>query len=840
MAGLSNIKIQVKKRSNVIDPNQVWESLTLRGSIKDIWGSQKEALAEWHAHRSESDIQIDMTTGGGKTLVGLLAGQSLVNETAGKVLYVCPTNQLVEQTVRRAAECGISVADYRAGEWTNPEVFDEGRGICVTSYAALFTAWSKFADLDLSGVVFDDAHVASNSIRSQYTLRIPSKHAAFHPLCKLFASYFNRAGLSHRLDEAMAGDWRALLFVPMFEMWPNAQQISEILRDKKVGNVEGTTSTKFAWEQVKDHLDICVMLLSGVGIEIAPPVIPLHRVPYFKPNVRRLYLTATMPSPADFIRTFGVTTARRIQPGGKAGDAQRQFLFMPGEDDQQRASALQLISKVKACIITPSGRAAEAWKDHGAIFDGASGHAGIERFAASKDPEKLILVARYDGVDLPGDACRVLVLDRVPGGASLFDRFLDESLAIAPMRAMRTATRVMQAIGRIFRSNTDHGAVVICGSDLHRWLRDPKNQAYLPPLIQRQLQLGASLRDLVDHSRCTFEDLLDGVLKGTKAWDDIYKDTIEQFDVTKLLAPPPWLVEMAAGEQLAYSKLWEGNHVEAAAAYGKLAERAAPYELRLKAWFRHWEGRAAQRTDEAAAWRAYTDAANVRAELGRPKTSGKSAIVAAAAPTPSAQATRIAEVLAKSRAKIVGQVEAAAAALVNGSPTKPTEAACQELGVFLGFASTRPEQEDGTGPDVLWRCPEIGRGVALELKTDKKSTSQYTKKDDIGQFQDHVNYLAKKYQKELFKLRIVGPRIAVSPESNPPATLAVLEVQELQALAARVADMYRLLLSAEGTEDTATMAQRWLDQWGLGWPVVIEALPAVLATDLQSLPPDAA
>ena len=162
----------------------------MRGSIKDIWASQKEALLEWHENRAAADTQFDMTTGGGKTLVGLLAAQSLVNETHGKVVYVCPTNQLVEQAVRRASECGISVASYRDKTWEHKEVFDEARGTCITNYAALFHPWSKFANIGVTGVIFDDAHVAGNTIRSQFTLRISRDHAAFKPICKLFGPYF--------------------------------------------------------------------------------------------------------------------------------------------------------------------------------------------------------------------------------------------------------------------------------------------------------------------------------------------------------------------------------------------------------------------------------------------------------------------------------------------------------------------------------------------------------------------------------------------------------------------------------------------------------------------------
>ncbi|MGB7160107.1 MAG: DEAD/DEAH box helicase family protein [Tepidisphaeraceae bacterium] len=840
MSDLEGFSVKPRKRSTLVDPIQIFESLTLRGSIKDIWGSQKDALKDWHEHRDAPDTQFDMTTGGGKTLVGLLAAQSLVNETRGKILYVCPTNQLVEQAARRAAECGISVATYSDGTWTDRDVFDDARGACVTNYHALFHPWSKFQSMDVSGIIFDDAHVAGNTIRSQFTLRIPRNHKAFEPLWKLFAPYFARAGLTNRLAEATSGNWRALLFVPLFEVWPAAAKLASILIDS---GVEHEDKTKYNWEHLKDHLDRCVILISGMGIEIAPPVLPLHRMRYFQPGVRRIYLTATVPSPSEFIRAFGVSNARRIQPGGKAGDAQRQFLFMYGDEDVQRKEARELVKDRKACIITPSGRATEPWKDFGKIFDGEIGHTEIERFSASKTPEKLILIARYDGVDLPGDACRILILDRVPAGTGLFDRFIDESLSIEPLRRMRTATRIMQSIGRIFRSNTDHGAVLVCGTDLQQWLRDPKNQAYLPGLIQRQVQLGTELRKAVDEGRITCTSLLDGVLSGSKEWDRIYKSSIEDFDITAAPVPPAWLADVAIREQAAYRKLWEGDFAGAAADYAAVAEFALPHDARLAAWFRHWEGRCLERQkDTAGALKAYTDAANTRSELGRPKIAAGAGIVSAAAPVPGKQAERIAVGFDKRRAKTIAQLKTIQERLVNGPDTKPAEAAMHELGELLGMVSTRPDtaSEDGTGPDVLWRYPEKSEGAALELKTDKKAVSKYTKKEDIGQFQDHVNYLAKKHPDEDFRLRIVGPRVPVSPESNPPDDLRISEVEQFQGVAQRTETFYQLLVNSDGNESTAVTAERWLNHFGLDWPNVVDSLESDLATDLQSLPPDEA
>jgi hypothetical protein len=230
----------------------------------------------------------------------------------------------------------------------------------------------------------------------------------------------------------------------------------------------------------------------------------------------------------------------------------------------------------------------------------------------------------------------------------------------------------------------------------------------------------------------------------------------------------------------------------------------------------------------------------VRAELGRPKVKPDMGIISASAPEPSPQAERIAAIVEKRRAKVLEQFKSIRSRLVNGPNTNPAEAALQELGELLGLISTRPDtaKEDGTGPDVLWRYPERREGAALEAKTDKKPGSMYTKKDDIGQFQDHALYLQKKHPKEQFRLRIVGPRLAVSPESHPPAGLRVTAVEQFHHLAERAETFYQLMVDSEGKEKTAVTVERWLSHFGLEWPSVVDALESDLATDLQGIEPD--
>ncbi len=493
---LRGFKITPKKRSKETNPLKIFETLTLRGTVENIWDPQSEALRGWHASRQKKDIVVEMNTGGGKTLIGLLMAQSLVNETGGQVVYVCPTNQLIEQARLRAQECGLEVATYFDGHWSNEQAFNGAFGPCLTNYAAVFNGKSIFRRQAIQAFVLDDAHVAEPTIRNAFTLRFRATTSAYGKIINLFNPYLQKTGHAQELAALLNGDWLPLLFIPAFEINRQWQKLTEILVEE---NVTEDRSTLFAWEHLRDQLGRCAILISARAVEISPVALPLATLSYFFPDQRRIYLTATMPSPVQFSKTFGAADAEIIRPGGKSGDSQRLFVFAPGStDEEQCAWAKKFFADDKVCIIAPSLPRAQSWIDVATVYDGSSGQEGVERFKATPPPQKMVMAARYDGVDLPGDACRVLVLDGIPAGSFAIDRFLDQSLGLTNSRTGTTAIRITQAIGRIFRSNTDHGIVVLCGRDLQNWVSNPLHQAFLPDLLQRQIQLGLQLRESVD------------------------------------------------------------------------------------------------------------------------------------------------------------------------------------------------------------------------------------------------------------------------------------------------------------------------------------------------------
>lgn len=826
---LKPFKLSVPPSKKPIDPLEIFNKLTLRGSIENIWEPQADALREWYKVSASSDIVVQMNTGGGKTLVGLLIAQSLVNTTKGRVLYVCPNNQLVEQTAERVKELGLGVAIRYKSTWVNREAFDSGDAFCLTNYATLFNGKSIFRNEMIDGVVFDDAHVAENTIRSQFTLKIPTTHPTFRPILQLFRRHFATSSQASRFDDIANGRKTPVLLVPGFIVWQHAAELRQTFIDN---GVEGDDELLFAWEHLKEHLDRCCVLGDGGGIEITPVLTPLSESVFFGEDTKRVYLTATLPSQAAFARTFGVATPKIIQPTGKSGDAQRLFVFIEGKDDgEQRERAKELVANHKSCVISPSTATGNDWVPPATIYRTDSGQEEITRFSHSDEPEMLCLVARYDGIDLPGDACRVLILDRLPTGESRIDKFIDESIRVETIRTSHTATRVVQAIGRIFRSNTDHGVVVLVGPQLQSWIRTPRNRAYLPKLLQQQILLATELSKQVQNEETSWNDLMNGVLEGEPTWDQMYEEYIDEFDAEFVAPEGQWHIDLIVGERQAYELLWRGQCQQAANAYAGLVEKASQHDKRLAAWLRHWRGVALLCADDKnGALTDFIAAANVRSELGRPSERRDSVFKASCPDEIGEQANVLAAWYRKSRHQIPAALEQVEKELTYGPDTARAEEALRVLGTLLGLRAERPDKSTDTGPDVIWNGNNDLAAWGFELKTDKNKDGEYSKKE-IGQCHDHEEWLHKSFG-DSWELTVLGPMLSVSSRANPSSTLRVSEVDSFRELFDRVRAMFDAVESADKANLEETF-QTWLNYHGLTWPICVESLDNRLAVDLK-------
>ena len=84
------------------DPRKLFTTLDRHARFKRPLDEQSDVLDSWFLKRERQDTTIKMNTGAGKTLVGLLALQSSINEGIFPAVFVTPDNYLVSQVVKEA------------------------------------------------------------------------------------------------------------------------------------------------------------------------------------------------------------------------------------------------------------------------------------------------------------------------------------------------------------------------------------------------------------------------------------------------------------------------------------------------------------------------------------------------------------------------------------------------------------------------------------------------------------------------------------------------------------------------------------------------------------------
>lgn len=163
---------------NFSSPQEMYDDYKNR-SINGIQDYQSKMLDLYMKEGlNKSDVAIELPTGTGKTLIGLLIGEFRRRKFHERVVYVCPTKQLVYQTATYAIEkYGIKVVAF-TGSKTEYVVedkmkFTSGQAIAITNYSSIFNTNSFFEGTDV--LIFDDAHSGEGYISANWTVELHRK-----------------------------------------------------------------------------------------------------------------------------------------------------------------------------------------------------------------------------------------------------------------------------------------------------------------------------------------------------------------------------------------------------------------------------------------------------------------------------------------------------------------------------------------------------------------------------------------------------------------------------------------------------------------------------------------
>ena len=798
---------RARSTAHVTHPKDIFLRLPKPPGIDDLWQSQAEALDEWFERRDEQDIVLKLNTGGGKTLVGLLMARSTLAEKGGPVLFLCATNQLAQQTISHASQFGIAVVPYVRGQDLNGE-FLSGKAIMVASYQALFNGLSYFGTaagrreiVRPAAIVLDDAHTAFSVVRDQFSISIDRNKLpdVYQEVAQRFRYAFEEIGRQGTFDDITDGIEDGVLEVPYWSWLVRCQEIRHTLATLQ------TDHFPLVWPLIRDYFDKCHAFISRREIIITPLYPHVAMFPTFSECPRRIYMSATVADDSSIVRTFGAdpsSVAKPITPTSLAGVGERMILvpdlmMIPRKEIKPVVEKLATwaASRAGVVVLAPSAIQAQAWEGTAETVDGQAVASVVANLVDRSTNGPVVFAGRYDGIDLPGDSCRLLILSGLPTGSNAYDLYRAVVFQGSSAINSTIAQRIEQGMGRGTRGAGDHCIVILFGTPLAKWISNQANRGLLTSPTRVQLQLGTDISEGIK----SLDQLGKAVLQSLnrdQAWVEYQAEVLAEEASSPSVNETSLLV---AGQERRYFRLLlDGYYDKAITRITAFVENQPNIDAQVKGWLFQLAARAAwlwgdQEKCDNLQRQAYAS----NKMLLRPR------VVPHYSPlvSPSAQSKQILENLKDyhPRRGLLVALEELVDWLTPGATSNQFEESLKNLGELLGYRTSRPDDEDSVGPDVLWIL-NGSEALLVEAKS-RKFDGKPINKEEHGQLLESMAWFSENYPKHASHGAIVNS-VPVVTRNVAPDNTSALTFNKLNLLVENSRTLIEAITSTNASDET--------------------------------------
>jgi len=768
-------KLSKGSSRSVESPEALFQDLRLR-RIQGLLAHQADILREYIDNGAKvGDVAFQLPTGSGKTLVGLLIGEWRRIQNNERVVYLCPTKQLVHQVAAQARDkYGLEVHEFTGPKTAYPSnaksAYINAEAIAITSYSSLFNTNPFFNDPQV--IVLDDAHAAESYVADNWSLQIDrfEHETLFTGLAAILQAVVpatDAQRLNSKVTSTVDKPWVQKLPTPtFFKLIP---EIASLI-DAHTPSEPRQPPPKFAypWKFLRDHLHACHLYISAQEILIRPLIVPTDTHTPFSGARQRIYMSATLGQGGELERITGRKQIKRLE-GRLKWDRQtigRRFFMFPGRSldaEQTQQVILDMIRQAgRALVLVPDEISARQVR--GLI---QKDNADCQTFVAreieqSKDAflaqasAAAVIANRYDGIDFPEDECRLLVVDGVPQATNLQEQFIITRMGAVALLHDRILTRMNQAFGRCTRSATDYAAVVIWGDKLLDYLQNREHRERLHPELQAEIQFG--IDQSKDQTSNGFIENLKEFLGQSKNWVEADAEILSLRDQLNQTPLPGYQdLRKAVQHEVDYQNaIWHHDFIKALECCRQVLAVAMSDELRgYRALWNYLAGSAAWlawKTGDSAGFEQIAREYYRKANHAAPAVNWLVALVRSEAqddsqPTHDQQVTAVIERLES----VLGQLGTthdrkfdSEIKKINDGLTKGTsrqfEEAHRRLGHLLGYETDNVETPGA--PDPWWLADE-NLCFVFEDHSDAQAESSLniTKARQVG---SHPNWIRSK------------------------------------------------------------------------------------------------
>jgi len=773
--------------------------------LRDVQG---DVLTSWFDRRTERDLVLKLNTGSGKTVAGLLILRSSLNEGVSPAVYVSPTSYLADQVRLEAADLGLEVTDD-----PHSARFQNGKAILVIHVQRLINGMSIFGVSDegikipIGSIVIDDAHSCLAISEEQFSIALPASHGAYKKLFSLFQGDLEKQSATTTAD-ILEGDPSKSLLVPYWAWQDKQQQVHAILHPARA-----ESQMKFAWPLLSETLSLCRCVFSGNGLEITPRCLPIDTLPAFVAAQRRIFLTAAFADDGVLITDFDATpdcVTRPITPPS-AGDIGDRMILVPQElnpaisENDIKSFLAEQSHRHNVVVLVPSDHRASFWTDIAdRTLNAGNLTAGVEELK-NGHVGLVVLANKYDGIDLPDAACRILVIDGLPDVRKKIEKLEQAVLYSSDYAISRSMQRIEQGMGRGIRSNEDYCVVILMGRSLTSTLYTSRAIEKFTTATRAQFKLSEQLSEqLRGQEMDSIAETIGYCLNRDRNW--VTKSRAATVQTTYETAGA--VNGIATKRRMAFNAALTKNYVGATTHIQEGVNDIT--DSRLKGWMLQQLAEYTHPINKVEAQLIQKRAIGLNKSLTKPVDGIQYVKLGNLQFDQALQCTTYLQANYPNPNDFVLSMNALLESVIFQPETSEAfERSMAAIAPLIGFEGQRPEKDVGIGPDLLWR---LGGLSFLVIECKNGATTEKVNKHDCNQLAGSMNWFQSQYDASCTAVPVmIHPYSSFERAGTPPPGTRVMTIQKLPDFVGALNSFMIGAIAADGqyrsSQDIATLLE---------------------------------